>query len=111
MELKKSNKPDKKYTVEFINPKTNRLNTIHFGQKSARDFTLINSKNSKHYLEKKEDREKVKSRYKQRHKGDAINDPYSPGALSWWILWNKPTLSASIKDYEKKFNINIIKKF
>tara|TARA_Y100000361_G_scaffold136064_1_gene136441 strand:- start:86 stop:421 length:336 start_codon:yes stop_codon:yes gene_type:complete len=111
MELKKSNKPDKKYMVTFINPKSKREKVVHFGQNSARDFSLINSKNSKFYLANKEDREKVKSNYRSRHRNDNINDPYSAGSLSWWLLWNKPTLSASIKDYEKKFNINIIKKF
>jgi hypothetical protein len=29
----------------------------------------------------------------------------SAGALSRWILWNKPTLAASIKDYKKRFGL------
>jgi hypothetical protein len=34
----------------------------------------------------------------------------SAGFWSRWILWNKPSLDASIKDTEKRFNIRIIKK-
>ena len=26
-------------------------------------------------------------------------------SLSRWVLWNKPTISASIKDYKKRFNL------
>jgi hypothetical protein len=29
------------------------------------------------------------------------------GFLSRWILWNKPTILASIKDVEDRFNIKI----
>jgi hypothetical protein len=46
-----------------------------------------------------------KDSYRSRHQKDNINDPLSPGALSWYILWNKPSLKESIKDYRNKFNI------
>jgi hypothetical protein len=29
-----------------------------------------------------------------------------PGTLALYILWNKPTLQESIKDYKKKFNLS-----
>jgi hypothetical protein len=29
----------------------------------------------------------------------------TPGSLSRWTLWNKKTLSASIADYKKRFNL------
>jgi hypothetical protein len=100
--LSKSSNKDKKYMIKHDNK------TTHFGQAGARDFTLINKKSSQFYLPKKEDREKVKSNYKSRHAKDPINSPYTAGALSMRLLWNKPTLSASIKDYEKRFGINIV---
>jgi len=34
------------------------------------------------------------------------NNPMSAGSLSRWILWNKPTLKASISDYKRKFNFS-----
>jgi hypothetical protein len=45
-----------------------------------------------------------KKRYQDRHRKDLdTKDPYAPGYLSWYVLWNKPTLSASIADYNKRF--------
>ena len=47
-----------------------------------------------------------KERYLKRHKANENwNNPLTAGALSRWILWNKPTLSASIKDFEDRFNL------
>lgn len=50
------------------------------------------------------DNEERKQRYINRHaKNENWKDPTTAGALSRWILWNKPTLQASIIDYKKKF--------
>lgn len=49
-----------------------------------------------------------KQRYIDRHKkNEKWNDLKTAGAWSKHLLWNKPTLSASIKDMESKFNIDI----
>ena len=102
--LSKSSRKDKKYMIKHDNK------TTHFGANKMRDFTLINNKSSQYYLPNKADRDKVKTNYRKRHRNDNLTNPYSPGALSYFLLWNKPTLSASIKDYEKRFNINIVNK-
>ena len=48
-----------------------------------------------------------KKRYMNRHRTrENWNNPMTAGALSRWILWNKPTLKASIDDYKKKFNFS-----
>jgi len=45
-------------------------------------------------------------RYSMRHKSrENWKDPTTPGALSKYILWNKPSLKASISDYKKRFNL------
>jgi hypothetical protein len=100
--LSKSSKKDKKYMIKHDNK------TTHFGQAGARDFTLINKKSSQFYLPKKEDREKVKANYKSRHSNYSLSSPYTAGSLSMFLLWNKPTLSASIKDYERRFGLDIV---
>lgn len=89
--IKPSTKPDKKFVATFeINGKEKKT---HFGSKGMSDFT-------KH---KDEDR---KQRYIQRHAKDLqTKDPSRAGYLSRYILWNKPTLRESIKDYKKKFNL------
>jgi hypothetical protein len=37
--------------------------------------------------------------------GEHWNKPTTPGALSRWVLWNKPSFKESVKDYKKKFNL------
>jgi len=100
--LKKSRRPNKKFVVENDDKK------IYFGDSNYRDFLLMNDKTSKYYEQDKTEREKVKNNYRQRHKNDNLENPMSAGALSYYLLWNKPSLRKSISDYEKKFNIKII---
>jgi len=101
MLLKKSRRQNKKFVVR------DEKRTTHFGDDRYRDFLLMNDRNSKYYEPNKDEREKVRSNYRQRHKGDNLDNPFSAGALSYYLLWNKPTLRASIKDYEEKFGIKI----
>jgi len=97
----------KKWTAYFLlDAKTKKEKAISFGASGYRDFTLMNDKNSKFYEKKKEDREKVKKAYQARHAKDPINDPMTAGALSFWILWNKPTLAGSIAHFKNKFKLN-----
>ena len=93
--LEKSSRKDKKYMVSYINQDTGRVKTIHFGAKGMSDYTI-----------NKDDERK--QRYIKRHSGEDWEDPES-GAGFWsrWILWNRPTLKASIKDTEKRFGIKI----
>ncbi len=78
-----------KYTAVFSDPKK----TTQFGQAGANDFT----KTKDIYK-----REAYLARHKTRENWD---DPTTAGALSRWILWNQPTLSASIKDFKRRFKL------
>lgn len=83
----------KKYTATFYRD-GKRFKTVHFGATGYSDFT-------KHRDEAR------KQRYMTRHRArENWNDPYSAGALSRWILWNKPTLRASIADYKRRFGFD-----
>ena len=96
--LHKSDKPAKKYYIEFINPDTNRLKRMYFGAANMNDYTITGD-------------DKAKERYIKRHKARERWDTLSPGMLSRFLLWNLPTLTASIKDTNKRFNnIKIINK-
>jgi hypothetical protein len=88
----KSSRSDKKYMAMFnIDGKKK---TTHFGQAGADDYTITKD-------------EEQKKRYRTRHKRDLeTNDPTRAGYLSYYILWNKPTITESIADYKKKFNFN-----
>jgi len=82
-----------KYTAIFFQD-GKKIKTTHFGSKGMSDFT------------KHKDPERKRS-YLTRHKGkENWADYMSAGALSRWILWNKPTLSDSIKSYMKKFHLS-----
>ena len=41
------------------------------------------------------------------HKRENWNNPLTAGFWSRWLLWNKPTLMASIKDLSKRMNTKI----
>ena len=95
--IKQSNKKGKKFMATFTQRslKDQKLKDkiIHFGSAGMSDFT-------KHKDPLR------KERYLKRHKKrENWQDPLTAGALSRWILWNKPTLSASIKDYKSRFNL------
>lgn len=91
IKIVKSSRPEKKYMAIF--EKNGKRKTTHFGAFGMSDFT------------KHKDPER-KKRYLSRHrKNENWNDPTSAGALSAFILWNKPTLKASIADYKKRFKL------
>lgn len=78
-----------KFTAVFADPKK----TIHFGAVGYDDF--IKTKDAT-----------KKAAYLARHKAhENWNDPTTAGALSRWILWNEPTLRASLADYKKRFKL------
>ena len=98
LDLYISDKPKKKYYVEFTNPETNRFNRIYFGASGYSDYT-INKNDDK------------KNRYIARHIKRENWNELNPGSLSRYLLWNKKTLKESILDMNNRFNnIKIIDK-
>ena len=89
--IKKSTNPKKKYmAIFYVNNK--KIKTTHFGCAGMSDYT------------KHKDPAR-KQRYMNRHKAtENWQKSMSAGSLSRYILWNKPTLRASISDYKKRFN-------
>ena len=90
--IKKSTNKDKKMMAIFYDEER-KIKTTHFGASGYTDYTLSKD-------------EKKKQAYLDRHRtNENWNDYMSAGSLSRYILWNKKTLSASIADYKKKFNL------
>lgn len=91
--LSKSTRKDKKWMI-----KTPEGKIIHFGQQGASDYTI-----SKDLARK--------TSYTVRHQ---LNENWTKSGIDtagFWsknLLWNKPTLDASIRDTERKFSIKII---
>lgn len=91
--IRKSHKKEKKFDAVFEYPNGHEK-IVPFGQKGYSDFT-------------KHKNVTRRARYLHRHSGmgEHWNKPDTPGALSRWILWNKPTFEASVKDFKKRFHV------
>ena len=84
---------DKKYEVKLLNTETNRQKTIKFGAVGYDDYTIT------------KDQAKKKS-YIARHsvrENWSISGVDTPGFWARWLLWNKPTITASLADIKKRF--------
>ena len=81
----------KKYEITF--EKNGKTYVRKFGAQGMSDFTIH------------KDRER-RERYISRHKKDLrTGDPMKPGYLSMYILWNKPSLKASLADYKRRLSV------
>ena len=90
--VKKSHNKEKKWDAVF--EKNGKEKVVPFGQKGYSDYTKHKDKTRK-------------ARYLKRHSGmgEHWQKPDTPGALSKWILWNKPTFKASLKDFKRRFQL------
>jgi hypothetical protein len=76
----------------FYDESKKKLKTTHFGAVGYEDYTGHQD------LQRKQN-------YLARHNKEDWNDYMTPGSLSRWILWGKPSLSASIEDYMHRFKL------
>lgn len=87
-----SDRKGKKWKAVFKDENGKYFNT-HFGSAGMNDFTLTGDV-------------EARARYWKRHGKDLkTGDPTRAGFLSFFLLWNKPTLEASIKDYKRRFDM------
>lgn len=90
VKLYKSPRKDKKYRAVWSKDNEEFKHT-DFGAAGMEDYTTTNDLSRR-------------NRYLDRHRArENWNDPYSAGALSRWVLWNKPTLRSSWNDYKRRF--------
>ena len=94
IQILNSPKIDKRYVARFYDENRNMVKQTNFGSKTGLNYTLHKDK-------------QVKENWIARH--SALNEDWnnytSAGSLSKHLLWNKPTLSASFKDYLKRFRL------
>jgi hypothetical protein len=96
--IKVSTNKDKKLMAKF-ELENKKTKTIHFGARGYKDYTIYYKKNI-------EEANMKKKAYIARHKeNEDWNDPLTAGTLSRYILWEKPTIEASIKYYVNKFKL------
>ena len=93
IQILNSQKPEKKYVARFFNRNRDIIKQTHFGSKYSVTYNEDND-------------EEAKENYIARHSGNEDwNNPTTPGALSRWLLWNRRSLSASFKNFLKKFEL------
>jgi hypothetical protein len=86
--IKKSPRKEKKLVAEFDDG-----TKTHFGASGYSDFTKTGD-------------EDQKRRYIARHGAqESFTDPKAASTLARYVLWNKPTLTASVSDYKKRFSL------
>ena len=88
-----SHKKEKKWDATFIYADGHQK-VVPFGAKGMSDYTKHRDPTRK-------------QRYLKRHSGmgESWQKPDTPGALAKWVLWNKPSLRASIADYKRRFKL------
>ncbi len=91
--IRRSHKKEKKFDAVFVYP-DGHTKTVPFGARGMSDYTKHKDKTRK-------------QRYLKRHAGmgEHWDQPDTPGALSKWVLWNKPSFDASVSDFKKRFNL------
>lgn len=94
LSIDRSQSRGKKYRALFQDESTGRTRTVHFGATGYEDYTTHRDPERK-------------ARYLTRHgRGrEDWSNPTTPGSLSRWILWNKPTLEESVRDFKRRFGL------
>ena len=93
VDIKKSNRTGKKMVAIFYE-NDKKLKTIHFGDSNYSDYTTHKD-------------ESRKNLYINRHRSsEDWKNPLTAGTCALYILWNKATISASIADFKKRFNLS-----
>jgi len=90
--IKPSTSSGKKLMAVFYDTAKKKVKTTHFGASNYQSYPDHQD------LQRKQN-------YLSRHSNENWNDYMSAGSLSRWILWGKPSLSASIEDYIRRFKL------
>lgn len=91
--IRRSHRKEKKWDAVFVK-ENGKEKVVPFGAAKMSDYTKHKDKTRK-------------QRYINRHSGmgEHWNKPDTPGALSRWVLWNKPSFKSSVADFKKKFDL------
>jgi len=107
--IKKASDGKHKYEVELLNEETGRKKTVKFGSEGMGDFTLFTKKKGSTLSNPSLGGltpEEHKERYITRHQKREDWTKSGTGTAGFWskhILWNKPTVEASLKDTLKTY--------
>lgn len=100
-----STNPKKKLMAQFFDKEGKKKKTTHFGSKPNKDFTIY-SKESKEIA--KTERNKYIARHKVRENWGQSGRT-TAGALSRYVLWEKPTVQGGKQAYARQYGLKIKK--
>ena len=93
IQILNSTRAEKLYMAKFYDDLRNLVKTTHFGSKQGRNYIIHRD-------------DDIKDAWIARHEvRGSFDKPTSASALARWLLWNKKTLSASFKDYLRRFDL------
>lgn len=96
VEIKRATIDPYKLTAVFYDKDDKKIKTTHFGDERYEDYTIHKDKKRlKNY----------NTRHGSKSAGEKWQKPMTAGALSKWILWNKPSLAGSFADYKRRFKL------
>ncbi len=84
----------KKFKAVFYDAMRKKISSASFGDVNYQDYTQHGDMN------------RLQS-YLARHKNEQWENFMTPGSLSRWILWSKPTLSGAYKAYRQRFGLEL----
>lgn len=90
-----SNIKNKRYSAIIQDSVTGETRKVDFGDKRYQNYTMHQDKDRR-------------DRYRLRHQNDNINNIYSSGFWSYYLLWNKDSLKKSAADIEKRFHVKVV---
>ena len=91
MKLSKSTRAQKKYMVHV------GTLTVHFGAKGYPDFTT----------HKDEERKKLYLARHAKREDWTLGGAQTAGFWSRWLLWNRPTITESIRDINRRCRVQV----
>ena len=92
-----------KMTAVVFDVSTQKESRVNFGARGYNDYTIYYKNEGKEVAEKK------KSAYLERHGADKAGEDWNKsgrktaGFYSRWVLWNKSTIEASVRDMKQRF--------
>jgi hypothetical protein len=89
VDIKKSKNLERKYDAIFIKESNGKEKIVSFGKKGKYDYLSTKDREQRDF-------------YDFKHKGVSLSNLMSKESLEKYILWNKSSLEASIRDYKRR---------
>lgn len=91
----------KKYKAVLLNKDTGREKSVKFGAAGMMDYTKYYKRDGKEVADMK--KKAYIARHSKNNEDWGASGKDTAGFFSRWVLWNKPSVEASLADVKRKF--------